>query len=386
MAAKTKLKWLTISDVHLGHRKNPTSRIVKNLRKYFGEFRNDSQFTDLDILFIAGDLFDRLLDAASDDIPEILLFLGALIRFCARHQIKLRILEGTPSHDWKQSKLSKTIFELVAGLDPTMCDFRYIDTLFIEHIKDLDIHVLYVPDEWTPDSDLTYRQVQGLLKDAGLEKVQISIMHGMFQYQVPSAAPDSIPRHKEADYLDITEWYINIGHDHHHTVSGRIIAEGSFDRLAHGEEEPKGGILCEVDNGELRHTFIENPDALVYKTIEMKYKDLDRSVEQIRKVLAKIPEDSMVRIKATKTHPVYIAFDEIKIMFPMFTFTKISLEDEEEQQSIQASAIDLDRDYTAFTINRDNIVELITNEVKWKHNLGDGASRLLQSSLEQLNG
>lgn len=382
MVRPSKLKWLTISDVHLGHRKNPTSRIIKNLRKYFDEFRSTSQFVDLDIIFIAGDLFDRLLDASSDDIPEILIFLGSLIRFCAHYEIKLRILEGTPSHDWKQSKLSKMVFDLL-NID---CDFRYIDTLFIEHMKDLDIHVLYVPDEWTPDTDLTYRQVQDLLKDTGLEKVQISILHGMFQYQVPSAAPDSIPRHIESRYLDITEWFVNIGHVHTFSQYDRILAEGSFDRLAHGEEEPKGGILCEVDNGELRHWFIENTDALVYKTIELKHKDLNRSVEQIRKILSKIPEESMIRIKATKTHPVYVAFDEIKIMFPMYNFTKISLEEEQEHQVIQTNSVELDKNYTAFTINRDNIVNLITSEIRGKYHLEESKTQLLQSSLEQLNG
>lgn len=333
---------------------------------------------DLDIIFIAGDLFDRLMEIMNSDVHEAMIFLGKLMRFCETYQIKLRILEGTPSHDRRQSLMSRTIFEI---LQPA-CDFKYIETLCIEKIEDLGISVLYVPDEWRADPTVTYKEVVALLKQNNLTKVQISIMHGMFRYQAPVGI--NIPCHIEEDYLNITEWFINIGHHHTHTHFDRIIAEGSFDRLAHGEEEPKGAIVCEVTPNEKRFTFMENKDALIFKTIELKSKNLDKSISQIEKVIGKIPEDSMIRIKCAKDHPVSLGFDELKIRFPMYNFTKMNIDDTDEPHVV-SQTLSVSRDYVPITIGRNNIVDLIMNEVKAKHSLQDEQHSVLVDALEKLH-
>ena len=173
------IKYLVLSDIHFGKQKNPTRDIISNLNKYFDDYRSTSQFVDLDILFIAGDLFDTLLDFASDDIHEVAIWLNRITRFCARFNIKFRILEGTPSHDWRQSKIAETI----ANLLDIHVDFKYISTLSIEIMEDLDISILYVPDEWTANTDLTFSQVKELLADNNLSQVDICILHGMWFYQ-----------------------------------------------------------------------------------------------------------------------------------------------------------------------------------------------------------
>ena len=58
------------------------------------------------------------------------------------YNIILRILEGTPSHDWKQSKL----FIHLNDLTKAGTDVKYIDSLSIEYIDKFGINVLY-PDE-----------------------------------------------------------------------------------------------------------------------------------------------------------------------------------------------------------------------------------------------
>ena len=44
------------------------------------------------------------------------------------------------------------------------------------------------------------------------------------------------------------------------SVFERILAQGSFDRLAHNEEEDKGGIVVTIDkvNGNHSYRFIKN--------------------------------------------------------------------------------------------------------------------------------
>lgn len=304
------------------------------------------------------------------------------MRFCARHKIKLRILEGTPSHDWKQSKIANAVYELIKE----DLDFKYVSTLFIEYIADFNCHVLYVPDEWNASTDVTLKQVRDMMAEMYLTEVDIACMHGSFGHQLPAAAHNA-PRHDSAAYLALVRHFITIGHIHVHSVFERILAQGSFDRISHNEEEPKGAVLFNISekNGDT-FSFIENKGAKIFKTIILKSKDLEKSLLQIEKVVAKIPDNSYVRIKATKDHPLYVAFDELKIKFPMYTFTKTNLEDEEDSTLIVNNAVTLDKEYNPITINRDNIVALIMDGVRSKHNLEPNKSALLSALLESNNG
>lgn len=290
------ISYLTISDIHLGNKRNKTYDICKNIDRFFDNYTNKSIFTNLDIIFIGGDLFDKLLEFNSDDVYESISLLYRLMSFCSRNNIKLRILEGTPSHDWKQSKIANILnintFEKL--------DYKYIDSLSIEYIKDLDISVLYVPDEWTDSAAKTYEQVKVLLKNNSLNQVDLCMMHGLFNYQLKDM-PNNIIKHDEDNYLSITKYYINIGHIHTFSFHDRILAQGSLDRIGHNEEEPKGGIVCNIfKNGEMNFNFIENKNAKIFKTIEFKNNDLEKNKKKLKKLLIGLPLDSYVRIKAKK--------------------------------------------------------------------------------------
>lgn len=355
------IDYLVLSDIHLGHRRTSTVEIVKNLTDYFSDFSSKSQFSDLDIIFIAGDLFDNLLDFSSPDIHEVTIWISRLMSFCVRFGIKLRVLEGTPSHDWKQSRIVNTL--------SMMMDFelnvKYIETLHIEHIKDLDITILYVPDEWTASTETTFQQVEELLKENHLDKVDIAIMHGCFSYQVKHI-PVKLDSHDENKYLDIVRYFINIGHFHSFSTFNRIIAQGSFDRLTHGEEESKGAVRVRIGK-EPQFFFIENKGAKTYKTITIRSRDMDKVIHNLTKQLKVIKSDSYVRIKAVKDHPVYTALDEIKLRFPEFVFTKVTEESVVDKANLATrNAIEVS-DYTPISITKDNIIELITNAVTDKY-------------------
>jgi len=377
---KKVLKYLVLGDVHLGHERNRTVDVIRNLDHYFGWYTDKSPFCQLDAIFIAGDLFDHLLNFSSTDVHEIQLWLSRLMRFCSRHNIVLRILEGTPSHDRKQSKVADVVYDLLK----CELDFRYIDTLHVEHIESLDLNVLYVPDEWTADTELTLTQAKELIKEAGLEQVDIAIMHGAFAYQLPMA-PNTVPKHNEAEYLGLVERFIHIGHVHNFSTFDRIIAEGSFDRLAHGEEEAKGAVVATLSPDGDSFDFIENKEARIFKTIELKSKDLEKSMAEIKKILAKIPENSFVRIKSTKDHPVYQAFDELKSFWPMYTFSKSTTEDDQDSYQLINNAVELDREFTPIHIHRDNIVSLLTQAVLSKHSLNPRQREILNNTLESTN-
>lgn len=369
------ISYLTISDVHLGNKRNTTYDICRNLDKFFDNYTSKSKFIDLDIIFIGGDLFDKLLVFNSDDIYESISFLYRLMRFCLNSKIKLRILEGTPSHDWKQSKIANILKE--HALEDL--DYKYIDSLSIEYIQDLGINVLYVPDEWTDSADETYQQVLVLLKDNNLEQVDIAMMHGLFNYQLKDMPNISI-KHNENNYLSIVKYFINIGHIHTFSFYDRILAQGSFDRIGHNEEESKGGIVCNIfKDGDMNYNFIENKSAKIFKTIEFKTNDLEKNRKKLNKLLVGLPLDSYIRIKAKKDNPIYSSLEEIKLQYPEYNFTKKSIEDDKEEKTILSYITEV---YKPITINKDNIETTLVNQITSKHELKQIQLNLIKDIIE----
>ena len=370
------ISYLVLSDIHLGHSRTSTTDIIHNLDVYFDNYITSSRFSTLDVIFLAGDVFDTLLSYNDPDIHHIHLWFSRLLRFCYRNKIILRILEGTPSHDWKQSK---TLL-IVSSQAVDQGNVRYIDTLCIEHIVELDLQVLYVPDEWNSSADITLTQVTQLLADNSLEQVDIAIMHGMFAYQC-GWVNNNPHCHDIAAYLAIVKYWINIGHIHQHSVNDRVVAEGSFDRLAHGEEEAKGGVLMTLDivNGN-RYEFMPNLLAKRYITIIVKWLDLDRAIGQIDKVIDRLPNDSYVRIKAKSSHPIYVAFDDIKRRYPLHYLSKQTLEDDSVSVIADITAV-LSEDYVPITITPDNIVSLLLTAVKTSNELNDVETKALTELL-----
>ena len=373
------LSYLVISDIHLGHRNTTTKEIVQHLDAYFGYYASPHAFTTLDILFIAGDLFDTALLFTQDEIAIIQGWMYRLLDYCVKHQIKLRILEGTPSHDNFQCRN----FLYMAERYGTDLDFKYVETLHIEKMEDLGLSILYVPDEWTATTDKTQVQVQELLKEATLSHVDIAIMHGMFTYQVPELTNATL-KHSELFYLDIVKYFICIGHVHVFSTFDRIIAQGSFDRLAHGEESPKGGVFCYLNkDGQHGYVFLENPNAKIYKTITVRYTDIDKAMAQLANVIDKLPPESYVRIKAKTDHPILQGLSTFKTSYPFIHFSKLTMEDEQTTKIIQ-EYVDNETDYIPININKENIVSLLMDEIISKYNIDDNQISLLKKHLTKI--
>ena len=74
-------------------------------------------------------------------------------------------------------------------------------------MEDLDIHILYVPDEWRHKASDTLTCVRDLLKEKSISQVDIAVMHGCFRFQMPMLEGMKFV-HKESDYLDIVKYYI----------------------------------------------------------------------------------------------------------------------------------------------------------------------------------
>lgn len=346
----SKLRMACISDVHLGHHRTKTSFIVKNLRKAF--FDTDV-LANLDIFLIAGDFFDRLLSLPLEEVHEINDWIVGFLARCAKHNVMLRVLEGTPSHDWRQSRL----FDELNRHLGTPVDLKYVDTLSIEYIEKLDATILYVPDEWSEEADNTWVQVTNLMRGMGLNQVDFACMHGVFQHQLPITSPVC---HNEQRYLEIVREVIWIGHHHNHTRYEHIFAQGSFDRLCHGDESRKGYGLYTYDNGVRTLEFIENPGAKIYQTLNYVGLDIETVVKRLQAV-ENYPDDSHFRIVTSRADGVASAIGQIKDRYPQFNWTT-------QLEELTTSETTLQNDTKddvpkPISINRENIERLVREKL-----------------------
>lgn len=341
------LKLAVFSDIHLGHKRTSTAEIIHNLKKALPD---DSETAELDLIVLAGDVFDGLLTLPQDEVGDIDAWIAHLLRLCKKHDICLRVLEGTPSHDWKQSERFVTINEV----GEIHADLKYVKELSIEYLEKHDLQLLYVPDELPGGPEKTLERVRDLLKAKAIDKVDFAFMHGQFEYQLPEHV--KAPKHSSADYLCLVKQLVFIGHVHVHSRYDRIIAQGSFDRLSHGEEGPKGHVRATVrSGGDIDVVFVENTLAKTYRTINCTGLDLDQTLELADRIAAPLPAGSHVRIQGDPDNPVFSSMETLVRMYPLLVWSK-KVNEIESQPTIDEV---LEETYTPITLTKDNLESVL---------------------------
>lgn len=348
-----RLKMAVASDIHLGHRQNPTRDIIKSLMLAFPD---NAETADLDIIYLAGDVFDDRLPLPVEEVGEIEIWVSIFLKLCKKHDILVRVLEGTPGHDWQQSR----IFTIVNQLADIGADLKYVKDHSIEYIERYGITVLYVPDELEGGPDKTLSQTKELLRAKGLDKVDYAIMHGQFEYQLPPHIHAN--KHDSAAYLALVRELIFIGHVHTHSRFDRIIAQGSVDRLTHGQEEPKGHVRVTAwENGDKEITFVENTNAKRFDTIVCTGLSIEDTIAKIDIAVKDLPDGSFVRIEAEHKHPIFADKFAMVRRYPTFTWsTKVEKTKEElsgEDNSDDGSG------FVPVTITKDNIRPMMMDRI-----------------------
>lgn len=363
---------LSLSDVHLGNKNTPADFILGNLSKFFNDFSLKNNFDNLKVIFIAGDLWDDALQFSSEYLPGFFSFWYNFSHWCVKKEIVLRVLEGTPKHDRRQGRTLEAYTKVIA---PTL-NFRYVTDLSIEHLPEIDSNVLYVPDECRRTAEVCYQDVLTLLQENQLSSVDIAVMHGMFKFQLGSIPMDA-KVHDEELYLNLITQFAVIGHIHTRSQYERIFAQGSFDRIAHGEESPKGAWYFTAGKGKSwTPVFLENKHAKKYITVEVSG-SLEKALTKLDKQVTDLPRGSHVRISAKPGHDVFQAFDEIRLNYPWFQFSKKTLKEEAEVVVAETFT------YTPVSLNRDTLTEAIFNEVSLRHTLSPASSKRLYAILEE---
>lgn len=346
--------FVVLSDIHLGSKRNPSEDIIENLNR---QFKDDSQFAELDLIVIAGDIFDSLLNSV--DVLVIDVWISRFLSLCKKHDVSLRVLKGTPSHDWEQSCRFTYINEKINNIG---ADLIYIKDLSIRYEEKFDMNFLFVPDEWSATTEQTLSQVRDLLKRKGLTQVDYAFMHGNFEHQLPSHL--KLQKHDSKSYLEIVKYLIFIGHIHTYSNFDRIYAQGSFDRMSHGEEEPKGYLrVTRQADGYHVVKFIENKHAKKFVTLDYTGLDVETIIQRAKADTSELPPGSFTRIVAEYQNPIFTNMDVLIRSVPHCSWSKLP-KDTDGKDNLDITSQTDDDEYIPIEIHKGNIKGLMVDRLK----------------------
>ena len=325
------------SDIHIGTFGTPSEFIFDNLKWHIQKYK--SYINKSDAIILSGDISHKLLSLGSRDsyyyIQTILLF-GNI---CKNNNMELIILEGTSSHDMGQFKQVEEL------LKDRGINYRYVDKICMQKVKDLN--VLFIPDNHSLSGNKVIEKVDNILFENKLSKFDLAITHNGYKYQLPVKLKSLIDEDILSRYVD---GYIVSGHIHTPSEYKNIIVPGSFDRLAHGEEEDKGALYFEIDlNTNYRHfERLINEKAMIYKTLEV------INTDTIEKEIMKYPKGSHIALKTDM--PI-----NKNVIDRLSQYYIIDIKTTKKEKV----KYDLDRDTNIDTIDitPNNIIELLENEL-----------------------
>jgi hypothetical protein len=112
--------------------------------------------------------------------------------------------------------------------------------------------MLYIPDNLPfKRSEQVIEQIQTLFRCYGWERCEVVLGHGTFTHALPvdiEHGPDCVYRIEQFKPLVEPTGIVIMGHIHIHSRKDNVYYCGSFDRMSHGEEEPKGFFSFYKDN------------------------------------------------------------------------------------------------------------------------------------------
>ena len=205
---------------------------------------------------------------------------------CREVGCDLRVLRGTYTHDRDQPR------HFVNGEDANDDSVRMFSAIDVEHHEKTGLNILYIPDN--VKSSNIYEDIHQLLASHNLDKVDIMIHHGYFKHMLPEALlTKGLPAGcLEADKVSkfVSGCVLN-GHVHQPSVYQNVISVGSFDRLAHGEEEPKGFYRIDIVDGKYHFEFIENEGATRFVTLNLMHYGSEDAFAAFKKAMLSLNEE-----------------------------------------------------------------------------------------------
>lgn len=284
------VKMIVLPDLHWGA--ISPERMKDELDKTLFEFLKHNR---VNVILIAGDLFDSKQYFTSDVVRYVINFLCQLLRYTDN----IVCIQGTKTHDDLQLETLKTIFTNIKIVDtgdfwmgrvhfitkPTILQvwnddgyIAYIDPSEYTYEKfrttdeDEYLTMLCIPEEYVIDQDLYYKPY---LEDKFYDMI---LFHGMIDKiwyaKINKSSQTELTKYSSAPVFKVDELLDHCircyaGHIHvhkHYGQDGRFLYVGPFTRWEFGKEENVGCEYVEFENQRFKDQFLVNKNAQVLTT------------------------------------------------------------------------------------------------------------------------
>lgn len=307
---------LSISDIHLGHRRVDARVICANLATALFP-----RLPGLKLLVLGGDLFDAGLGFSDVSVQVLLEFFITLLKQCDAHGVTVVIVRGTYSHDRTQPERLVALHKSCGFTN----ELRYFDTVSLSYLEALDLRIVCIPDDMPyASSDAIIAHVREQMAELGWESVDYAFVHDEFAHAQPAGATHPPKVLFRAAQFDFVRRAVLSGHIHTASQFEHVYYNGSFERLAHGEEEDKGFLYLEDDRQTLRVKFIVNEHTTLFKTIDLTpHRDLDTALRVYREWLRDFDPERDANIRIMHPSPeVRVALTRYTVQsYPHFRVT-----------------------------------------------------------------
>lgn len=371
------MKIVVVADLHFGHIRIDPAKMYDRLVKYLYP-----KLQDAHIVFLAGDIFDQLLTVNSSAVEYALQFIYDLARMSANTGMQVRILHGTFTHDRGQLR----VFE---KLKVPKSRIKIIDTIFTEKITDIrngndstsiPLKVGYLPDNLSfKDSADAILQLQDNMSCSDIDKLDLIIAHGSFEHVLPKGSAHLPPcLYNKDQFKDILNGLCICGHIHTPSRSDNFIYAGSFDRMAHGEEERKGFVIAKRDlsknNDSWDVKFITNDDSTKFISYTPEGTCQSDKINNFIKHMKELFPDGTGYIRVIDDDPEIRAILH-RITLQQFPGINYTSKTTGERESIQIKLDDIEIDvFTDVIPNEENLPELVYNFLE-ENKLLDGLTK-----------
>lgn len=339
------LKIVAAGDFHFGNPKINAEALYMKLKKYFYP-----ELMDAELCFLTGDIYDQLLTVNSKAYKYAALFILDLMKISSDTGMQIRVLHGTYTHDRDQL----SVFNIFKYPNSRI---KIINEITAEEISDIrcgmdeihqNIRVAYLPDNLPyKESSDAIAHLERNLTVLGWQSVDLLIGHGSFSHVIPADSSHRPPCLYSAEQFEhIVHGPIVMGHIH---TSGRyrnIIYCGSYDRMAHNEEEPKGFYVVTKDiNGNTgwKNRFVKNEEATLFISIQPEGSDQGLIARDfLNKMSEKFPDEvGNVRVLHESPEVRSLLHRVCSNNYPNVIYTSKSI-GEKSVNKLQVSEIGLD--------------------------------------------
>lgn len=263
-------KMVSVADLHFGNPRVGAEQLYLKLRKFVYP-----ELKEAHLITVNGDIYDQLLTVGSKAHRFASQFIADLFTISARTGMQVRILHGTFTHDRDQLSVFETL--AVPG-----ARFKIINNIECEEIGEfrsgmeeltMKLRVAYLPDNLPyKRSEEAIDHLKRVMTVVGYNSVDMVVGHGAFEHTMPADSQHKPPCLYTLDQFDrlVDHGPIVMGHIHTPGRKRNCYYCGSFDRMAHGEEEDKGFYIFTREDREVnswRSKFVVNTLSMPFVTI-----------------------------------------------------------------------------------------------------------------------